>query len=235
MQFARLSSITSSPIVGNKNTVRQNYSVTNSFDEIHVNGVIDYQLLQRADYPKEELIVETDSNLQDYIVINIKNAHILNIGLNTSFIYQQPLKIIVHVTFRQLNKLQVDGTGSVQSINPMRQSNNSEFVLIKKGTGNLHLILDIFRFQADLSGTGHIRLRGRVEQAASIVQSGVTSLDARDFLCKKMDIHSSGVSTAYVTVTDEINAEAIGLAKIYYKGNLNRKQIDGQSAIITPY
>ncbi|HMJ47161.1 MAG TPA: DUF2807 domain-containing protein, partial [Ferruginibacter sp.] len=66
-------------------------------------------------------------------------------------------------------------------------------------------------------GVGNITLKGKAE-SAEIMNTGVGSLEAGNFVVQAMNIENTGIGSAEVNATRELKMKASGMGKVKNKG-----------------
>jgi hypothetical protein len=114
-------------IKGDGNVVGQERT-TNVFYSIAVDGAANVNVHQSERYKVE---VTTDSNLQDFVLVEVKND-VLHIGTkeNTNL---KPTKLFVDVYLPELQRINISGVGNVKFFN----GNASHLVISLSGVGNI--------------------------------------------------------------------------------------------------
>ena len=78
--------------------------------------------------------------------------------------------------------------------------------------------IDASRFELDLSGVGDVELEGECETFEADV-SGVGDLDAEKLQCRTVSVEVSGVGSASVYASEEVDAEVSGMGDIDVYGS----------------
>lgn len=86
------------------------------------------------------------------------------------------------------------------------------------GASTSNISVNAKRVNVDVSGASTIILNGKAKDITGEI-SGATSFRAYDFSVQNADIDVSGASSAKVTVSENLVAEASGASSIRYKGN----------------
>jgi Putative auto-transporter adhesin, head GIN domain len=159
--------------------------------------------------------VETDDNLQQYIVIDqsggtlhIRQQH--NVNLRST----GPIK--VYVSAPQFTYLNVSGASRIVGQNTLSNSSGLDIGLSGASTGQLEL--KIPKVKADISGASGITLVGETKDL-SIQASGASEAKCFGLLSENTDVDASGASHAEVHGSVKINASASGASDVYYKGS----------------
>jgi len=210
-------------IEGNGTITRQS-KVTSSFEEISIMG--NYQVLLEKSM-REEVLIEADENLLDYIAIEVKKGRL--IIKNTSNIKgTEPVKISIF--YQNLDGIDVSGSALVNN-NDVLKSNELDLEL--SGAGIIDMELECANLNLALSGAGMITLRGYVN-TQTMDLSGAGNLDAGKLISQKCKIQLSGFGSAVVHATEILKAEVDGAGVIKYYGNPAKidKKIDGLGSVM---
>lgn len=73
-------------------------------------------------------------------------------------------------------------------------------------------------FDVDISGVGDLKLSGTCDALKADV-SGVGDLEAKDFICRTVDVEVSGIGGASVFASESASAEIAGIGKIEIYGS----------------
>lgn len=96
---------------------------------------------------------------------------------------------------------------------------NSKNLSIRvKGAGMVDLNLQSGELNLEVPGSGSVSLRGKVDKQ-ELSLSGAGNLAAFELESKDCDINLSGVGSAQVFVTNNLQAEISGVGNIRFKGD----------------
>ncbi len=196
-----------------------------AFDKIEVDGVFKVFLTQGN---AESVEVEIDDNLQQYVkVYNEGNKLILDIekGINWS----KTTKNNVYITLKNINQLDIEGVCSVET----RTMLKGDYLKLEvNGVSNSTLELNCNRLEVNLSGVGNTDLSGETIEFI-VKKDGVGSLKARDMKAAKVNIKNSGVGSADVYASQELEMRNSGVGSITYSGDaiIKRSDSDGVGRI----
>lgn len=157
----------------------------------------------------DNLVPEIETMVQNGTLI-IKNRSNFTINPLNS---QNPL--VFTIVVKELTSLDVSGAGDVQ----VESLSTSSLTIDMSGAGKItqnQLATDNLR--VDLSGVGSIIITGEAKKA-TIVLSGVGSVDSPDLKITTADIKVSGMGGATLWVTDQLNGEISGAGSVSYYGN----------------
>jgi hypothetical protein len=149
---------------GNGNVEKQERRV-GSFSGISVRSGIDL-IIKQGD--RSTVIIETDENLQEYVVTEVESG-ILNIYVkqNTRIIKRAAMD--AYVTVDQLDRLKVSGGGDVQS---QGQISTEDLDMAVSGGGDLQFDLKANRVKCAVSGGGDVSLEAIVGELKAAVSGG---------------------------------------------------------------
>jgi hypothetical protein len=131
-------------------------------------------------------------------------------------------KINVYITFKALERLQVEGVGNVYSNS---QLHLDHFDLQTAGVGNTNLDLSCNYLTAKIDGVGNLSLKGTATEAI-LESNSVGNIKAFDLVTDKLTITQNGVGNAEVMAQKEIYISSSGLGNVKYKGDPIVKKLD---------
>jgi hypothetical protein len=196
-------------VKGNGNVVKKQH-FPGSFDKIELGGIYNTVLKQGN---SESVVIETDENLQPYLRPEV-SGNTLRIVQTEGVRIEQPKKIRIHITVKELKELASEGVGNISTEGAIRMGS---FTLNCKGVGNVEMDLYASEFYLKMTSVGIVDLSGEVKDATMII-SGVGNVEADDLKIENLTISSSGVGNADVYVTGEIHPTLKGAGNINCKG-----------------
>lgn len=205
----------SNGIKGNGEVIKQERSVK-PFSEIYIKGAFDVVLSQGTE---EKVIVETDSNLQECVVVE-NDGSVLELKNSKSRI-KKSTKMVVYVTVKDLSKIRNTGVGDIVCDNALK-SKTMELVL--SNVGDVKLIIDCAELNVEYSGVGDLSLSGSAKKS-KINTSAVGDLKAFDLLVETMNILHTGVGDVAINVSKELILDFRGVGDVRYKGSPDKKDI----------
>lgn len=193
---------------GNHNVVKQDRNVGN-FSGVRVSTAIDVYLTQGE---KTSVVVETDENIQEYLVTEVKND-VLNIYFDASVLSVEVKK--VYVTTKEINSLSTTSAGDIFGQNPIKTNN---LKLNSSSAGDIKVEVYAGFVDANLSSSGDITLTGEADSMdASLSSAG--DFNAYNFKVKQADVSASSAGNADIWVTEKLIARASSAGDINYKGD----------------
>lgn len=193
-------------IKGNGEITKQMHSV-DSFESIKVGGARTVVLSNGDNFSVE---VETDSNLQEFITLEVKDGTLL-FGFNTKKIKKYKL-LKFYVTAPNYKGIKVSGASAVSSNGTLV---GDQLQLVTSGASDVKLDVDYNNIITKVSGASDVALSGKA------FSSTVTSSGASEFHGKNLDaetsvVIASGASECYVAATSNLTYESSGSSTVNY-------------------
>lgn len=203
------------------------------YNEVRVDGVIDFSYEQSETTPHMEVTV--DENLHQYVNIEIKDR-VLTIGFKGAKV-DHFTKFIVTSNSKWLKKAKITGNGNFSVKSPLTgdeleiKANANSLIqltkLVKVGkldlevSGSANMVvsnLQADKIECDIDGSGSVTLKeGKAKEGEySIVSSGdihAFGLEVAELSCK-----ITGNGLAEVRPTENLKASIVGKGNIRYKG-----------------
>lgn len=193
-----------------------------SFKGIDVSGALDIYLTQGDAISVK---VETDDNLQEYIIAEVKN--------NTLKLYTKPrvtikkmTKANVYITFVDINNIDISGACKITGENKF---SFNELNLDLSGASKVKMDLDAKQMKIDASGASNLTFKGNIAQMIADF-SGASDLNGEDLIVKKLKLEGSGASTIKIQVTESLSADVSGATTLKYKGNPETNSVSSSGA-----
>lgn len=201
-------------VVGNGNVTTQNVS-TGDYSGIKVVGSMDVHLEKGNE---GNISVTTDSNLQEYIVIEVKGDELV---IKTKKGYYLKTKKGIHVTvpFQDISEVRLTGSGDVDTKDTI---NANMFEVSVTGSGDIVLAIDAQSVDASITGSGDVTLEGSTNNL-EVTVTGSGDFKGFDLQSNNTEARVSGSGDVRVVAKESINARVSGSGDIVYKGNPDRK------------
>jgi hypothetical protein len=191
-----------------------NRVVTKERDADHFTGVrvssgIDVFLKQGN---VEELSVEADENLQEYILTEVRGG-VLHVYTEVN-IRDAEMKR-VYVTMKEVNSVRTTSAGDVVGETPVK---TDRLELSASSAGDIKLEVYANEIDLDISSSGDMTLTGE----GDILKADLSSagdLNAYDLKVREADISVSSAGDAEIYVSEKITARASSAGDINYRGN----------------
>lgn len=201
----------SETLEGNGKSVTRDIPVQ-SFSAIKASGVYELRLSQGS---TESVKIEADENLQDlFSVKNEGSKLVIDMKKMKNLNLKSKNKMRVHVTFKNLNDLDLSTVGNVLSDNQFTFTN---LTISSSSVGNIALKLSGNKLTVKNNSVGNIDLDGKAETAV-FKNSGVGNLEAGEFVVQNLEIDNSGVGNATVNATKDLKVSENMLGKVKNKG-----------------
>ena len=205
--LALVTSVTlNAQIRGNGEVTKQSHSVDN-FDGIKVDGATTVVLTQGDDF---KVIVETDSNIQQYVLAKVKNG-ILDFSFSTNKIKKYKI-LKFYVTAPKISLIKVSGASDVNSSNELT---GDKLKIIVSGASNINLNVNYSSITTKTSGASDVTLIGST--ISSVVESsGASDFHGKNLLTTSSVIKASGASRCFVNATSNLSYEVSGASDVRY-------------------
>lgn len=201
-------------VVGDGNVTTKTMS-TADYDEIKVVGSMDVHFEKGIE---GNISVTTDSNLHDYIVIEVKGEELV---IKTKKGYHLKTKKGIHVTvpFQDISEVSLTGSGDVDTKDTIKAT---EFEISVTGSGDITLSVEANSIETNITGSGDVVLKGATNSLAVTV-TGSGDFKGFDLQSNNTEARVSGSGDIKVVAKESINARVSGSGDIVYKGNPERK------------
>ncbi len=171
-----------------------------AFTAVDVSGAYDVEIVVQKE---QSLEIEGDDNLLPLIRTEVKNG-VLSINNEKSFSTKHTLRVRI----------------SVPNFDAISTSGASEFNVTNVKSDE---------FNIEASGAGHIQISGETK-ALEVGMSGAVGLDAKDLKAQKVNVKTSGASSADVYASEELRASVSGAGNIDYYGDPKTVSEDASGA-----
>jgi uncharacterized protein YxeA len=204
---------------GEGDVVKKERTAT-SFDGIRVSTGIDVYLKQGD---KENITVQADENLHEYIITEVKNG-VLNVYTDAN-IREAKMKR-VYVTMKEVKSLKTSSAGDIIGETPFK---GTDIEVSASSAGNIRIEVYAKRIEVNISSSGDVTLSGEAEMLNADLSSA-GDLEAYNLKVKEADISASSAGDARITVSDKITARASSAGDISYKGEPRYVDANSSSA-----
>jgi len=210
-------------IIGSGNVISQTYDLS-GFDKIEIGAGGDLFVTQGDEY---SVVVEAEDNLFEHLEVEVGGDEL---SVDTKeFIYLKNTKPIkVFVTLPKVEKLIVEGSGSVESETLLR---GEELSLVIRGSGSFDVEVDVVELASGIDGSGEILVRGDAEShVASIAGSGTIS--SFDLITENARVRIAGSGDVMVFASEELDVSITGSGDVLYKGDASVSQrVEGSGGV----
>ena len=178
------------------------------FNGIEASGAFDIVLNEGTE---NTVKVEADENIIKHIITEVK-GNTLKLFTDTNI--NNPKKLNIIITYKNLVSIESSGACKIKGNSEIK---TEHFSINMSGATDLNLKLSLVALNTVLSGAGSIYISGNADNQ-NIELSGASSFDAPNFITNITTIELSGVGSAKINATKEINGELSGVGSIHYKG-----------------
>jgi hypothetical protein len=192
---------------GNGVRVKETFTV-DDFDRIEVGGAFIVKLSQEN---SNEIVVETDENLFDYLRVGVKGN---TLEIDSERRLDSRDGIIIAIPVKEISRLSCSGASEVSTTQPL-QSGKLDIDL--SGAGKLDLQIDAEEISLNVSGATLVYLEGAA-QRLNVDMSGAGSLEAAELEVEDCFAQLSGLGKILVNVSGTLDADVSGLGVVEYVG-----------------
>ncbi len=214
-----LTSCSISGINGNKNVVKQTRKVSENFTSVNVSEGINLFLSQGE---KPEIITETDENIQEYLITEIKNG-VLNIHFSESIGKVKAKN--VYVTMPEISKITASSAADVKTKTLI---SSKELTIDASSGADINAEIETENLTCESSSGADINLTGTGRTANFQASSGA-DIDAKELETNTVTAKSSSGGDISVFATKELSADASSGGDINYYGNPEKIEVNTSS------
>ncbi|NVK28922.1 MAG: DUF2807 domain-containing protein [Flavobacteriia bacterium] len=121
----------------------------------------------------------------------------------------------IYITVQNLSEIEISGAVTLEAKNTIDASN---LTVSTSGASEIYLSMDVSNLELESTGASEITLRGKA-RSAELDLTGASEIYAFDLVVNRMEIETTGASSAQVHVLDVLEVDATGASDIEYKGN----------------
>jgi hypothetical protein len=186
------------------------------FKAIEVNGAIDVYFKQDS---MISVKVETDQNLQEYVVVYVENNTVVVEPKDGSNL--RPSKSVkVYISGPSVESLEASGASSIVTENKIAVN---ELTISLSGASDAEVNTKSPKVNVDLSGASTAIITGETKDL-KVECSGASKAKCYDLLAENVKADLSGASDAQVFASLKIDAKVSGASDLKYKGNATVSQ-----------
>ena len=198
-------------VVGNGNVVTKTVN-TSDYAGIQAVGSIDVHLQKGVE---GTITVTTDDNLQEYIIIEVKDDNMLVIRTKKNTNLKTKKGIHVTVPFQDISEVSLVGSGDVDSKDAIVTPTLDISVT---GSGDMVLMVDATSINAKVTGSGDMKLSGKATDL-EVKISGSGDYEGTSLIAENTQVYISGSGDAEVYAKSSLKARVNGSGGIKYAGN----------------
>ncbi len=203
-------------IQGNGKIKTENRKVNNA-EKIKLEGSFDVEITQSE---TTSVTIETDENLQPFIVVKESNNQILlKEKSNYNLKSDQPIRI--KISTPKLSRISLTGSGTITGKNKFIGMDKLSINL--SGSGDISLALNTPDLDVDIAGVGSLLLSGETKNANFNI-AGSGDCDASNLKTENTKVDVAGVGTVKIFAEVLLDVNVAGSGTVYYKGAATVKQ-----------
>jgi len=197
---------------GNGNMVTDTRK-TSSYDQIALVGSIDVQIVRGNE---GNLKVEAESNLQEYILTEVKDGKLkISVEKDVSLNPSRNMSIKVTVPVEDIEGLSLTGSGDINNTGVLKVN---DLKIGVTGSGDIILNVEAKELWGSITGSGDIKLMGTADQFNCKV-TGSGDFNAFGLNAKNVEAAVSGSGDIDVSASQSLKARVSGSGDISYRGN----------------
>ncbi len=170
--------------------------------------------------PSTKIRLDIQENVRQYVTFNVNNGVLIVDSSRNIIVPSLREGPTLYLYNPNLKALYVSGAVSMNDSEPI---SGESFELEVAGAGDIDLALDVKRLNADLAGAASLQLRGNADDA-DISISGAGEIDALDLQTKRARVRLSGVGSASISCSDELDVDVSAVGSLRYRGNPSVRQ-----------
>jgi len=185
------------------------------FNGVHVAGPFDVYITQGN---TESVKVEAPADMMDRILTEV-NDGVLKVyskhdNWNWGLWWGNHKKIVIYVTAKDLNTINISGSGDVYFKEGIK---TSSLKLRISGSGDMLGKVDVKTLESSIYGSGDMKLSGRAETSTvRVVGSG--DFTARNLETVNSQVRVSGSGDAEINASERVDAAVNGSGDVRYTG-----------------
>ncbi|WP_461453635.1 head GIN domain-containing protein [Mucilaginibacter sp.] len=186
------------------------------FNAIAAQGSFDVIITQGS---SESVKVDAPADLMDRVITEVDN-HVLKIhnkrhnGSDWNGDWMGHKKITVYVTVRDVNSVDISGSGNVSFKDGLHAESLN---LSVSGSGDVIGKVETKDLDCNISGSGNMKLSGHAEHS-SVSVSGSGDYSARDVVTSTTAVQVSGSGNASINASSTVTASVSGSGDVRYTG-----------------
>ena len=209
--FSSCRYVTGKRIKGNGNVITQSRTFS-GFTGVDVGSAIHLYVKQDSAFSVK---VETDDNLQQYILIE-QDGNTLRIKQKNNANLDATGRIKVYVSAPLFKDL--DASGACDIIGENLLSATDEIDIDVSGASDAELELKAPKVSAEMTGASNLKLKGQTKDL-HIEGSGASHAKCFELLSENATVDVAGASSVEVFASIKLKADASSASDVRYKGN----------------
>jgi len=174
----------------------------------------------------ETVELEGPEDLIKYTTVRIKGDRLEILYERDQWTNWGSDKVMITIDFKRLTELDASGASRIE-VNGLVRS--EFFNLDCSGASNVKAEINTTKLVGDFSGASKVTLSGSA-QTQIVELSGASSYRAQDLNSINSRLDLSGASSAIISTSEELIAEASGASSLEYYGNPDKVDVDSSGA-----
>jgi hypothetical protein len=170
-------------VLGDGNVVKEDREVAD-ISKLHVSGVFDIYISQGDE---ESLVIETDENLQEYILSSVKNGT-LTVKERDGVKLRDRTQSNLYITIKDITEIVFTGVGDLESATELHFD---ELKIENKGVGDIELLGKATQVSIENLGVGDIANFGFEVEDLTVTNLGVGNVEV--YVTNLLDVKNGGV------------------------------------------
>lgn len=201
---------------GDGNIVSERRNVKKA-EKIIIKGNFDIVLVPGSE---TSVVVETDQNLQDFILMSESNEELV-FKTKRKFNIKSDHGIKITITTPKLSGIHLAGSGNIMGKGKFVGAN--ELKIDIAGQGDVNLEVNTPRIEVDIAGSGNVRLAGETKNAKFDI-AGTGDCNAEGLKSEISSIKIAGNGNVKVFADVQLDIKIMGSGDVFYKGNAEVSQ-----------
>ena len=178
-----------------------------AFEKLSTGGSIDLRIVQDG---TEKVVVETDENLQEAIIIEVEDG---SLKIRTKDrVRISATKLVVTVSCKTLSAIASGGSGNIVTENILK---GDELSISHGGSGDFDLELDVKKLKISSAGSGDYKLRGHAG-TLNLSLAGSGEVDAQLLDCDQAKIATAGSGDVHLKKGTTAKVSSTGSGDVTY-------------------
>lgn len=199
-------------VSGSGNVVQENRTLQ-SFTEVVLSEEGDL-FIDVGD--REQLIIEAEDNLQEYLVaeVNMGILEIKKLPENVTLNATQPIRY--YLTVKELKSLTIKNSGDAE----VSEVRADKFLVHVTSSGSVHIgKLDVQRLDVELTSSGDLVIDEGEADEQFIRLSSSGEYIGKNVICQSAQVRLSSSGNATLNVLEVLEADLSSSGNVYYIGN----------------
>jgi len=202
-----LASFAQSGVKGNGNVIKITEQIPN-FDKVIVKKAFNVYMTQGS---SNEIIVEADENLHEFIEIIVKEG-VLSISSSKNI--RKAKQLNVYVQYQNFSALDVSGASDVEVEGTLK---TNKFSIDVSGASDVSINLDVNKLNVDISGASDLTIKGNAKEMNAEI-SGASDFIASSLEVEEAKVITSGASDASINVSKKLVYASSGSSDLNVQG-----------------